>query len=324
MPIDQAPHTGANTMRLFFSLAIMSLGVAATLATVLGFFGSAWWAFDLLAGYRLQFAILLILVASGFRIGFGIATGALFLAAGIANAVIVLPLFLGGSAAADGASERLTVASIPVEETGRQEAMDWVVEAGVDIAFLMDTDDTWSGVRPPSGSGYVTVDQLFIGRQTGMTIVARSEMEVTVTAISNTNSPAVRAVTTMNGEEVIVYALLLPSPGTNTEAEQRNDLLERIALGIAAESAPVAIIGDIGVSQWSHSFGILKSDGALNDSSPGNGFQAATPGSVWIGLRVPTHHLLHTDTLTVTERHLGPDLGHGRTILQGTVTLAAG
>jgi hypothetical protein len=323
MPIDQPPSTGANTLRLFFSLGVMSIGVAATLATILGFFGSAWWAFDMLAGLRLQLAVVLLLVAAGFRVGFGIATGALFLLAGIVNVVIVAPLFLGASPSAAGGSPTLSVASVPVAETGRDEAMEWVIESGVDIAFLLDTDDTWTGVRPEAGSGYRTVDQVFIGRQTGATVVARLGVEVSVAGIENTSNPVVRAVTRLGDDEVVVYALLLPAPGSNTEADFRNALLERLNAEIAREVRPVVVIGDLGLSQWSHSFGVLAADDVLEDSSAGRAMQGSTPGGAWIGFRVPTHHLLTTDDLTVTNRDLGPDLGHGRTILFGTVAYAA-
>lgn len=324
MPIDQPPSTGANTARLFFSLGVMSIGVAGALATVLGFFGGTWWAFDILAGYRLQLAVILLIVAAGFRIGFGMATGALFLAAALTNLVIVLPLFTGGRAEAAAESGTLTVASVPVEETGREEAMTWVVESGVDIAFLLDTDDTWTGARPESGSGYTTVDQVFVGRQTGITVVARNGLDIEVTGFDNTNRPVVRAGTTLGGRDVAIYALILPAPGSNTEAEQREVLLDRVRDAVASESVPVAVIGDLGVSQWSHSFRMLTGDDLLEDSSPGNGFQGSTPGNLWIGLRVPTQHLLHTSDMTVTGRHVGPDLGHGRAVFEGTLAFATG
>lgn len=323
MPIEQPPSTGANTIRLFFSLGVMSVGVAATIATVLGFFGSAWWAFDVLAGLRLQLAVILLVVAAGFRVGFGMATGALFLVAGLVNAVIVAPLFLGSSPSAAGGSPTLSLASVPVQETGREDAMAWVAESGVDVAFLLDTDDTWTGVSPEAGSGYRTVDQVFVGRQTGLTVVAKLGVEVSVDGFEDTSNPAVRAVTKLGDDELVVYALLLPAPGSNTEADLRNDLLERIHAEIAAESRPAVVIGDLGLSQWSHSFSVLAGEGVLEDSSPGRALQGSTPGGAWIGFRVPTQHLLTTPDLTVTDRDLGPDLGHGRKILYGTVAYAA-
>ena len=335
MPIDQPPSTAGNTARLFGSLAVMTIGVAGTLVTVLGFFGSAWWAFDLLSGYRMQLAVVLLAVAAGFRIGFGMATGVLFLAAAITNIVIVAPLFLGSRVEALPAEGILTIAGVPVDEAGQQEALEWIIgkpdedgdivdASDVDIAFLLDTDDTWTGLAPPPRSGYVTVDQFFIGRQTGMTIIAREGIEVEVERIENTNNPVVRAETKLGDRDIVIYALLLPAPGSDTEARQRNNLLERLAEQIAAETSPVVVIGDIGASQWSHSFRVLTANSVLVDSSPGNGFQGATPGGAWIGLRIPTHHLVHSDSLTVTERHLGPDLGHGRSILQGSIAVAAG
>jgi len=323
MPLDRSPNTVANTVRLFGSLAVMAIGVAATLATVLGFLGSLWWAFDFIAGYRLQLAVLLLAVAAGFRIGFGFATGGLFLAAAITNIVIVAPLFFGSDAEALGSAGTLTIASVPVAEAGQQEAMEWVEASGADIAFLLDTDDTWAGVTPSSGSGYVTVDQVFIGRQTGVTIVARVGLDVTVAGVEGTSNPVVRAETTLGERAVVVYAMLLPSPGSNVEANLRNNLLEDIALHINEETVPVVVIGGLGASQWSHGFRVLAEKADLTDSSPGNGFQGSSPGHLWIGFRVPTHHLLVSDALTTTERHLGPDLGNGESILQGTIAFAA-
>ena len=324
MPIDQAPNTEANAARLFGSLAVMTMGVAATLATVLGFFGSAWWVFDILAGFRLQLALLLVVVAAGFRIGFGMATGALFLAAAITNVIIVAPLFLGSQPAAGADNARLTIASVPVDETGKEEAMAWVAESDVDIAFLVDTDDTWSDVAPTPGSGYVVVDQVFIGRQTGMTIVAKRGITLDIVGLENTNTPVIRAATTVGTRDIVIYAMLLRAPDSDTEAKQRNALLERIASRIVEETVPVAVIGDLGISQWSHSFRIIAEKADLTDSSSGSGFQGSTPGGAFILFRVPTSHLMTTTDLTVTERHLGPDLGHGRTIFQGTVAFAAG
>ncbi len=335
MPIDQPPNTGANTVRLFGSLAVLTIGVAGTLATVLGFLGSAWWAFDFVSGYRLQLAVVLVAVASGFRIGFGAATGALFLAAAMTNIVIVAPLFLGSRAEALPAEGILTIAGVPVDEAGKQEALEWVLGipdedgalvdgSGVDIAFLFDTDDTWRGLSPDSDSGYVTVDQVFIGRQTGMTIIAKAGIEVVIERVGNTDSPVIRAETLLGDRGIVIYALLLPPAGSDTEAMQRNNLLERLANQIAAETSPVVVIGDIGASQWSHSFRVLTANSVLTDSSPGNGFQGSTPGNAWLGFRVPTHHLVHSASLTVTERHLGPDLGHGRSILQGSIAMSAG
>jgi len=157
-----------------------------------------------------------------------------------------------------------------------------------------------------------------------MTIVAKAGVEVTVSGLDNISTPVVRAETSLGGEPVVVYAMLLASADSDTEARQRNNLLERIADRIGEETVPVAVIGEIGASQWSHAFRVLAGHGTLTDSSPGNGFQGTSPGGAWIGLRVPTQHLLFTDSLTTTDRHLGPDLGHGQSILVGTLAHSAG
>ena len=324
MPLDQSPHTAANTARLFGSLAVMSVGVAATLATLLGFFGRFWWAFDVIAGYRLQLAVVLLAVAAGFRIGFGKATSILFLAAAATNVVLVLPLFFGSAAAAAADGGTLVITSVPVEETGRTQAMDWVEESGADIAFLLDTDDTWSGASPETGSGYITVDQVFYGRQTGITVVAREGLAVTVERRGTVRNPVVRVETSLAGSPIVLYAMDLSSPGSDSQADLRNEVISDVAAEITGESVPVAVIGGFAASPWSHAFSMFAGDADLTDSSRGRGFQGSSPGGVWIGFRVPTHHLLHTQTLTTVERHLGPDLGGSQRVLTATIAPSAG
>jgi hypothetical protein len=206
----------------------------------------------------------------------------------------------------------LQVASVPVHETEKDEAMVWVVESGVDIAFLLDTDDTCTNVEPPPGSGYTTVGQVFVGRHGGITVVAKSGVNVVVEDLrDNSANPLIRAAITIGDSELAVYAVYLPPPGTNAEADQRNDVLAFMADLVAAETIPTAVIGGLGATQWSHAFGILTGEADLIDSSPGHGFQASSPGNCWIGFRVPCNHLLHTSTLTTTERHIDADLGQG-------------
>ena len=325
MPVEQPKNTAANTLRIFGSLTVLSIGVGATLATVLGFFGSLWWAFDTLSGDRVQFFVLLVVVAAGFRIGFGIATGALFLAAAVANAVIVAPLFLGAADPAAADAGVLRIASVPVEEAGQEEAMAWIVESEVDIAFLLDTDDTWSSASPPAGSGYRTAGQVLVGRQTGITVVSKAGIEITIEDARGSGAhPLIRATTHIGDRDMVIYSVFLPAPGSSAEANQRNDVLTEFADRVARETVPVSVIGGLGASSWSHAFGILTSDTDLVDSSPGNGYQASSPSGFWIGFRVPHHHLLHTSALTTLDRHIDTELGQGMRILQATLAEAGG
>jgi hypothetical protein len=339
MPLDQPPSTGANTLRLFGALAVMTTGVAATLATVLGFFGSFWWFFDVLAGYRLQLAVILLAVAAGFRVGFGLATGILFFAAAVTNVVIVYPLFFGSAEPVAAGADKLTIASIPVTETGQQQALDFIArvevdeetravelayESGVDIAFLLDTDDTWTGLSPVPETGYVTVDQVFYGRQTGITVIAREGLDVVVEGLGDVANSVVRVETTLGDNALVIYAVNFSSPGSDTQAAHRERVINDVVARISTETTPVALIGGLATSPWSHAFDLLAGDADLTDSSPGHGFQGSSPGSVWIGFRVPTHHLLHSAGLTSVERHLGPDMGSGQRVLQAVIAPSAG
>ena len=74
-----------------FSLVIV--GVIATLATILGFFGSTWWLFDFVANYRVHIAIVLVIIAIVYALLFSKAMALLFVGVAVINGLLVLPLY---------------------------------------------------------------------------------------------------------------------------------------------------------------------------------------------------------------------------------------
>ena len=103
MPIRRADSAITSFARTFGGLALLTTGFIATVGTILGFFGSAWWMFDVMAGYRVQFACLLIISGILYGLILGRATSVIFLVAAVINIIVILPLYLDNPAEpADG------------------------------------------------------------------------------------------------------------------------------------------------------------------------------------------------------------------------------
>ena len=134
MPIKRADSAITSFARTFGGLALLTVGFLATIGTILGFFVSAWWMFDVMAGYRVQFAIALIVSGILYGLILGRATSVVFLLAAAINIVIILPLYLDSPVdARDGGA--IDVASINVRTTtaGREAVFRWIEGTNADL-----------------------------------------------------------------------------------------------------------------------------------------------------------------------------------------------
>ena len=128
-----------STFKTVFGMTLLTVGFLATMATLLGFFGSFWWAFDVLADYRLQLAA--VLTITGILYGLVLSRGAalIFIVAAIVNLAIILPMFISQPLQAVGA-ERMTLASIQIDSAvdSGGALLRWVEESGADMVFLLE------------------------------------------------------------------------------------------------------------------------------------------------------------------------------------------
>ena len=63
MAAQTRTNAGLAVGQGFVGFGLVAIGVAGSLATLLGFFGSTWWLFDFAANFRAHIAVVLLLVA---------------------------------------------------------------------------------------------------------------------------------------------------------------------------------------------------------------------------------------------------------------------
>ena len=321
MPVARPDSAFSSFTRTFGGLFLLAVGFLATLGTILGFFGSAWWAFDVLANFRVQYAVVLILTGILYGMILGRATSLVFLLAAAVNIAVVLPLFLNSPAPPEG-DVTLRVASMNVQATNRSRdrILDWVESSGADLVFLLETSEEWTDPIDTEQLPYSMSVEIPADRIYGATVLTRDGVEVSSELLraGKTNDVVLRVETEMNGETVVIYALHPRSPTDETAAAARDDVIDFVAKRARDEANPVIVVGDLNATPWSHAFRSLASTADLVDSSRGFGFQPSWPGSLWYGFKIPIDHLLHSPELTTVERHIGPDLGSDhRPILVG-------
>lgn len=293
----------------FVGFGLVAVGVVATLATLLGFFGSTWWLFDYAANFRPHLAVVLLLVSLAYSLVFSKATGLFFMAMAVVNALVVLPLYLSSPAEA-AAGDDLTIVSFNVDQRTsiRPTTFTWIDVVEPDIVVLVNTTDDWVRTGAPPSS-YQYVNDLPIDRTYGISVLAREDLNAEILRVTQIRDMVVRVEASIGDQPVAIYAVQSRASSNQGDADLRKDYFEEVGIMVRRDSLPTVVVGDFQSGPWSHTFRDLQSDADLVDSLQGFGVQTTYPADRWAFLRLPFDHLLHSEELTTIDRYLGPTFG---------------
>ena len=293
----------------FVGFGLVAIGVVATLATILGFFGSTWWLFDFAANFRAHLAVVLTLVALAYALVFSKAMGLLFLAMAVVNGLLILPFYSESQEAAQG-EERMTIVTFNVSQRAsiRDATFRWIDTFEPDMVVLVDSTDHWVNATEMADP-YVVQTDLPPDRSYGITVLAREGVETELVRVSQIRDTVVRVEAQIGEQPVIVYAAQARAGSNQTDADYRNEYLAEVSRLVQAETHPTIVVGDLQSTPWTHAFRNLESDAELVNSMTGFGIQSTWPADRWAFFRLPFDHLLHTDDLTTVDRWLGPTFG---------------
>jgi endonuclease/exonuclease/phosphatase (EEP) superfamily protein YafD len=99
------------------------------------------------------------------------------------------------------------------------------------------------------------------------------------------------------------------APTEKDRAQLRDAQLDFAATWAADQEDGFIVVGDFNATPWSWPFRNLMARAPLRNSQLGFGVQPSFPTSSTFLMRVPIDHLLHSDTLSVVDRRLGPAMG---------------
>jgi len=309
-------------LRTFLGLTLLTGGFLGTLATILGFFGSTAWFFDVLASFRFQLAVGLVVIGVLYFLLFGRATAFVFLIMGAINVLLVAPLYLDDPApAASPESIRIVSFNVGAGRADPTEILDWVQDSPADLVFLLESTEEWIAAMPTNGTGYSVGNEIPDDRAYGISVLGRSATDVEQLRLGETRDPVVRVMATIGEQAVVVYAVHPRPPDSPATAEARDSLFAELSILVAAEAMPVIVIGDFNATPWSSTFRQFEGDTGLINSQRGYGLSATWPTSLPFTL-VPLDHMMHSDSLTTITRVVGPDLGSDHMPLTVEVSLA--
>jgi endonuclease/exonuclease/phosphatase (EEP) superfamily protein YafD len=291
-------------------------GVLALLASVAGLAGGAWWVLDLFSHFRAQYFLGLLLAAIGLALLRRPRTALLFAVAAVGNAVLILPLYLGGSSATNPAagSLRLLLVNVSTSNTRHDLVLDLVRDVDPDLLVLLEVDDAWIGGLAPIDDRLPHA--IARPRPDNFGIALYSRRPARTHRIETLGSAAVPSIVAAFGDEddadrqsfTLIATHPLPPSGRRNSA-LRNEDLRGLASLVRTIDGPVLVLGDLNATPWSHHFRRLVRETGLRDSTRGFGLQPTWPTDMLRPLRIPIDHCLVSEDLVVIDRRTGPDIG---------------
>lgn len=281
--------------------------VALTLASVAAFFGRWSWVLDVLANFRVQLGVVLGVMALFLLLAGWLKTGAVVVAGALLNALVVVPLFLGGQAVEDPQGQPLRIMSFNLYSSNERfaEVVNYIRDTDPDIVFLHEASRPWEAALEGADLPY----ELTLSRSPdlifGTVVLSRPGDEVTSFGFTTGGARAVEVI----HDGVAALGVHPLAPTTAERTALRNAQLEFAAEWANQQEGPHVVTGDFNATPWSYPFRRLLADTDLRNSQKGHGIQATFPADQPVWLRVPIDHLVHSPDLAVGERRLGPRLG---------------
>jgi endonuclease/exonuclease/phosphatase (EEP) superfamily protein YafD len=309
--------TGMVSLRDFFSLKLRpwemltAAGSLAAAATIAGFFDRFGWAFDLATHFRVQYAVVLLLIGAAFLAGRRYRHAAVFLLLGFVNAALVLPMFFGQTPPAPSGAVRLRAMLLNVHTANTQYArvLEVIDEFSPDILMLEELDDKWvaglAGLKTtyPHSRASVREDNF------GIALFSRLPFErPSILYLGSAGVPSVVAQIEVNGARFAVLGTHPLPPGSPEYIALRNEQLDSIADFSVKMNTPLVVLGDLNVTPWSYHFQRLLQRSGLRDSARGRGIQPTWPSDAKV-LLIPIDHCLFSKGIVVLNRQAGPDVG---------------
>jgi endonuclease/exonuclease/phosphatase (EEP) superfamily protein YafD len=280
--------------------------MALSALSVVAFFGSVSWIFDLLANFRVQGTVVLVVLGlAALAAPWKVPAIVTLVAAALGGAVILPYLFGSSPPVADG-SKTLDVISfnVGISNPNRSEIAEWIRAEDPDVVFVFESSFEWEDTFRAADLAVQPISVVPPGNLAGVTILAKPQLLPRPVEVGiGTEAAAVSVLLGANRIEML--GLHPPSPTTASRAATRDRIMASAAAWVSAREGEVVVVGDFNATPWSHAFRILRGGAGLTDSLRGHGLEPSWP-SGWGPLMVPIDHVLYTDGLASRDRRTGP------------------
>lgn len=301
----------SHTRRVTLGGLCTVAGTAACAATLFGFLGRLWWVWDLCSHFRVQYLLALaaVLVVTLARRRFVV--GGVFGLFAAANLACIAPYYWPAAAAIDQPSAHLRFISVNVHTANRHFDLvrQLVLDYDPDVALLIEVDADWIAALEALRARYPYWHVAARQDNFGIALCSKRPFAACRTLYLGTAElPSIAAEIEVAGQSLTMVGTHPLPPTSAAYTAARNEQLAAVAEYVAAVPGLKVVMGDLNTTPWSHCFRDFVASTKLVESAQGRGVQPTWPtGRLW--LRIPIDFCLVSDTLAVTGRQVGPDIG---------------
>lgn len=288
--------------------------VALAVVSIASFFGNWVWWLDVLANFRAQYVVGLVIFSLSLLLTRFRRTGMAVMAVAVVNLVPVLPLYVGSPGDSEPTAPSMRVMSFNLLSDNERfgEVIEYIETIDPDLVLLHEASRPWEVAMEAADLGYELIrlraDSLIFGT---LVLVRGEEIEAISYGFAAAQPRAAQLTYRPTGwpEEIEVLSTHPLAPTEKERAGLRDAQLRFAADWASGRDGPRFVVGDFNATPWSWPFRRLMDEADLQNSQIGFGLQPSFPTSSNVLLRVPIDHLLYSEHLRVRDRRLGPDLG---------------
>ncbi|MEA3501521.1 MAG: hypothetical protein U9R47_01995, partial [Actinomycetota bacterium] len=245
--------TGSNVIKTgagqtVTAALVFLFGTAATLGTVLGFFGATWWGFDRLANWRFPYIVILLVTAVIYGFVFRRALSALFLLAAVTNAVLLAPMWLAMQPVATS-SDGIRVVSLDTggSSENRLEIVEWINQEEADVALIHRSSGDWATTLDVSGVPYRIVATPVASDAAGRTLLLVRH-NATASPLVPVPGADVTVSVANEGISITMIGLAVQNPGSTSAADDRIERFTAVNTAALGLEGPVVVTGNLEAS----------------------------------------------------------------------------
>ena len=296
-------------------MILVAIPAVALALVSLAAFGGRWvWWLDVLANFRAQYVValvmlgLLVMMSRWRRLGYAV------LAVAAVNLAFVLPLFIGSPADPVLGAPTVRVMSFNLLSTNESysEVIEYIETVDPDLVLLHEASRPWEVAMGEAGFEHELIRPRSENLIFGTLVLARgSNIEGVSYGFATTQPRAVEITWRPDGWNEVL-SVLSTHPLAPTERERaalRDSQLAFAADWAANAEQPFFVVGDFNATPWSWPFRNLMATADVRNSQAGFGLQPSFATTSNVLLRVPIDHLVHGEELEVLDRRLGPAMG---------------
>lgn len=306
----QVPPSKLGTAKFSLWGLAEALGAVACVCTVVAFAGERAWLLELTTHFRLQYLVLLTVLAALLAIGRRFKPAAVFFVAAVLNAIVLAPWLLADPAPSPtGTPFRVMILNVNTENAQTERVFDEIRRVKPDVLLLMEVDNRWlHALRELTNSLPHTV---LAPREDnfGIALFSRHSLASSdVVEIGEAGVPSIVSVAEAGGQKMFLVGTHPLPPGNPDNAKLRNEQLEKLAGVVLGQKLPAVVMGDLNAAPWSPHFRKLEQSASLRNTSRGTSWRPTWP--TWFPpLWIPLDHCLVSPELAVASHSIGNKVG---------------